>query len=83
MAKEEAEFLTSIKANIPKPNPDSIHLRLDIADDLIGIAGFTEIAWINRNAKTYYFSGSTENLLMLVTLEGIKYCSTPSHEMCV
>ena len=53
--KEEAEFLTSIKANIPKPNPDSIHLRLDIADDLIGIAGFTEIAWINRNAKTYFF----------------------------
>ena len=58
--KEEAEFLTSIRANIPKPNPDSIHLRLDIADDLIGIAGFTEIAWINRMPKLT-FSGSTEN----------------------
>ena len=54
-SKEEDEFLTSIKANLAQPNPESIHLRLDIADELIGIAGFTEISWQTGNAKTYFF----------------------------
>lgn len=53
--KEEDPFLTSIKANLLEPNPDSIHLRLDHAEGLIGIAGFTEINWQNFDAKTYFF----------------------------
>ena len=53
--KDEDPFLTSIKANLLQPNPDSIHLRLDHADGLLGIAGFTEINWQSLHAKTYFF----------------------------
>lgn len=53
--KEEIPFLTSIKANLLEPNPDSIHLRLNHAEGLIGIAGFTEINWQKLHAKTYFF----------------------------
>ena len=53
--QEEDPFLTSIKANLLQPNPDAVHLRLDHAEGLIGIAGFTEINWQSLHAKTYFF----------------------------
>lgn len=55
IGKEEEEFLASIKESLSLSQPDSIHLRLDRANELVGIAGFTEIEWQNLHAKTYFF----------------------------
>ena len=53
--QEEGPFLTAIKANLLQPNPDAVHLRLDHAEGLLGLAGFTEINWQSLHAKTYFF----------------------------
>ena len=73
-SKEEDEFLTSIKANLAWPSLESIHLRLDIADELIGIAGFTEISWQAGNAKTYFFLDPNKTSRSRPVWEIFKYC---------